>query len=1014
MSTLKGVRIMKRTLASALLCATMMLPAQNLLDNPSFEEGSPTNAALPAQWTAMKLLSMENHHALDATTAKSGKSSARLTSKNIDGINHYMLWMQSNLGKKLFNIDGGTEMEFSAWVKTSSPDVKFRIYLEAAKTAESKYHAVVSPVQDIAGRDWKKITIRFKLPDDKPNYYACLHLVTKGTVWFDDVYFGKASEAPVEANRIENASAEDFDAKTNMPTAWQTIQFNVKGKLHTLDKTAHSGEYSLRLTCEDPKIKVTDFVLWKQDKIEKKLADCPPGTEMELTVWTNTIGNPATKYRFYVEMMKGSQYLGAFVSPEQTNYVGWQKKTLRFKMPKEAPTSAYVCLQLLSTGSVCFDDVSLTKVQASAPKTSASTAEKPLSAKTSAEYGECRVTDFPPRQTWYLPEAPKQLNLSLTLPPNADGKVNVSLLTAGGELLKSEDFSGKTSCFFQLPALQKGAYILKYEAGSYQDEEFFRIADATDKNKGMYFTEDHRAYFNGKPFFPIMVMSPKMDEDAFRIYQEAGFNSIAPAYLTNDLQAGTAITQIAQKYDLLCGTWLGIGDRYQALGPEKFKPFIEQHIKAARAMPNFFAFLDDESEMREVCPVAMKKAYKEVFLNAPEFLVWQNQAPRMTGKSGLKYGNFDNVKRFTAACDVTGVDIYPVPEGNFHSELDNKTLSCVGDFTDLSLKTGYGKKPVWMVLQGCGWGEMSGGTLNERQPRPDYLQARFMVYNAITHGARGIAMFGGSGMGDVYSPFFAMMADVMKELKIVSSFIAEGSEVKLDTAALPEFVRLQAWKKASGEMVAVIVNESKQPVTVQTPLDTLSPKWFELPNGKPARAASVTLPMYGVAILSTKACMIPKSALFKPLLTDKKVYTPNWKAQWVTHPSHYTTADKTTYAKHVFTLDRVPDKAVFLVTADNVFRFRIGKNEIGSGAVHLFAFSYDVAKHLKKGENVLEFELYNEDGPSGLLYEGKVGDLEILSGKDTLFSEDGKTHWIAAVGRGVPPTKPWGDVRAIR
>ena len=1005
---------MKLTLPVIFLGVSNLICAQNLLDNPSFEEGSPVNSALPADWSSVKFLSMENHHFLDTATARSGKSSAMLTSRKSEGVKHYILWMQRGLGKKLFNIDGGTEMEFSAWVKTDSPKVKIRIYLEASKTANSKYYSVISPEQSIPEHRWKKVTLRFKLPDEKPDYYACLQLLTKGTVWFDDVYFGKASEAPLEKNRLENASMEDPGAGTRPAAEWQTMQLNLRGTFHSVDRMAHSGEKSLKITCNEPSLKASHFLLWIQKGVEKRLSDCPPGTEMELSVWSNTLGNPGVKYRFYMEMQKKTKYIGTFSSGELTNYVGWQKKSLRFKMPAEIPDSAYVCLQLLSPGSVCFDDVSLEKVPASKDGQKVASQRKPLSAKSAAEYGECRVTNFPPRQIWYLPEKPRELNLSLLLPPDAEGKIRVTLQDKEGRNLASRTFTGKKEAVFPLPVLDKGAYILKYEAGSYQDEEFFHIADAAEKQKGIRFTSDHRAFFNGKPFFPIMVMSPKMDEEAFRIYQDAGFNCIAPFFLTSDLQAGRFIAETAARYNLLCCTWIGIGDRRQALGEDKYKAFIRKQISNARAMPNFFAFLDDESEMREVSPIAMKQAYKEVYLNAPEFAVWQNHAPRMTGKSGQKYGNFDNVKRFSAACDVTGVDIYPVPEGNFHSELDNKTLSCVGDFTDLAAKTVYHKKPVWMVLQGSGWGEMTGGTLNERQPRPDYLQTRFMVYNAVTHGARGIAMFGRHAMEDVYSPYFAMLSDVMKELKVVAAFIMEGKELELNNGELPDAVRMQAWKKDGDEIAVVAVNESGNPVAFRASLDKIASEWYSSPSGRKENPGKIFLPAYGVAIFMTKCHEIPKTALYKPLIGKPEVQSPQWKAQWVTHPKHYTSKNQMTRAKHEFMLDKVPEQATIHVTGDNTFRFYIGEKEIGSGSTHLFAFAYDISRYLKPGRNVLEFELWNEDGPSGLLYEGKIGGKEILSGLDTLFSDDGGKTWVPAAAKGVPPVKPWGEVQLLQ
>ena len=75
--------------------------------------------------------------------------------------------------------------------------------------------------------------------------------------------------------------------------------------------------------------------------------------------------------------------------------------------------------------------------------------------------------------------------------------------------------------------------------------------------------------------------------------------------------------------------------------------------------------------------------------------IWMNYAPRNT---------MEDMRRYADAADIVGCDIYPVPVrySSGHSDLANRQLSCVGDYTDRFQKVG-GERPVWMVLQGFGW-----------------------------------------------------------------------------------------------------------------------------------------------------------------------------------------------------------------------------------------------------------------------------------------------------------------------
>ena len=99
---------------------------------------------------------------------------------------------------------------------------------------------------------------------------------------------------------------------------------------------------------------------------------------------------------------------------------------------------------------------------------------------------------------------------------------------------------------------------------------------------------------------------------------------------------------------------------------------------------------------------------------------------------------------YRPAFDITGADIYPVsyPPGA-HTDLPNKDISVVGDVTK-KMVAAAGSKPIWMTLQ-IAW---SGVTPTRQRPDivprfPSLFDERFMAYQAIVHGARGLAFFGG-------------------------------------------------------------------------------------------------------------------------------------------------------------------------------------------------------------------------------------------------------------------------------
>jgi hypothetical protein len=127
--------------------------------------------------------------------------------------------------------------------------------------------------------------------------------------------------------------------------------------------------------------------------------------------------------------------------------------------------------------------------------------------------------------------------------------------------------------------------------------------------------------------------------------------------------------------------------------------------------------------------VAAYKLIKELDGDHP---LWVNHAPR---------GEIEDLKPYNVTLDITGADIYPIgyPPGT-HSLRPNKQMSMVGDYTKLMMDVAENKKPVCMVLQ-IAW----SGVIKEGKTLrlPSFAEERFMTYQAIINGSRGLLYFGG-------------------------------------------------------------------------------------------------------------------------------------------------------------------------------------------------------------------------------------------------------------------------------
>jgi hypothetical protein len=140
----------------------------------------------------------------------------------------------------------------------------------------------------------------------------------------------------------------------------------------------------------------------------------------------------------------------------------------------------------------------------------------------------------------------------------------------------------------------------------------------------------------------------------------------------------------------------------------------------------------DEPFWGKVPAQSMIRAYRIIKEVDPCHPVGLTQAPR---------GTVEDLRPYNAAADILLLDIYPVgyPPG-MHSLGRNKEISMVGDYTRFLREVADGK-PVWMVLQ-IAW----SGVINPGKTLrfPTFAQERFMTYQALINGARGLIYFGGN------------------------------------------------------------------------------------------------------------------------------------------------------------------------------------------------------------------------------------------------------------------------------
>jgi hypothetical protein len=264
--------------------------------------------------------------------------------------------------------------------------------------------------------------------------------------------------------------------------------------------------------------------------------------------------------------------------------------------------------------------------------------------------------------------------------------------------------------------------------------------------------DDNRLYLQGKPWFPLGIYHTPQSEADARELAAAGFDLVTVGELPP--------AALRPVLDRLGGwglrAWVPLASQLQfAEGDVAAKKADIAALVAGVGDHPTLALWEsiDEPAWGGTPAWGLRAGYEYLRALDPRRPIWTNHAPR---------NRVATLAFYNQATDIAGCDIYPVPTPQTQSDLPNKTLGVVGDETNKNRHAVRDEKPVFMVLQGFAWRCLE----NRDDPQavyPTFEQSRFMAYDAIVSGARGLLWWGIQATPRP-SPFWSDLKALVSEL----------------------------------------------------------------------------------------------------------------------------------------------------------------------------------------------------------------------------------------------------------
>ncbi len=184
-------KLVKKVAIAAIILISVSLPcfAQNLLQNPSFEEGKskPGTCAILDGWNVRDVDGVAGLHSISTKKAQNGTRSAQIDIP--DGKNSFCYFTPN-----LIQVQGGKNYRLTFYALY--PEAKTGASASAIITrfnAEKKFDGMdgIKTVKITPSPDWKKYTLEYQMPANSNSYCINLRLCLdrSGQIWFDNVSF---------------------------------------------------------------------------------------------------------------------------------------------------------------------------------------------------------------------------------------------------------------------------------------------------------------------------------------------------------------------------------------------------------------------------------------------------------------------------------------------------------------------------------------------------------------------------------------------------------------------------------------------------------------------------------------------------------------------------------------------------------------------------------------------------------------------------------------------------------